>query len=305
MSSTTSTAASPTASSRQVQVEIPSSTVIAIGLGFLAFVCLLVTTTLGTRLYRVRRRMLADRAAGQPITFAQAWAREGGLFSFLTNIGNSGLGVGAGATLVGGRGTDRLWGASHTEKEVPIIWDVPIQEKAQEAADGDDSFDVSLPTCSSSGIPKLISQPFALSSTASPRYIDRATPATELPQPRFTLSILISLPAQPTRPKPVNPSASKPEGEDEEDEWAEIPEVLIGTTQICPMISNAPPEAAAGAEEKKTSRTTERQKLERAETKASALDGGAAVQELGYVEGSRPARWERYDVIKWRIEGMR
>ncbi|KAI9639599.1 uncharacterized protein MKK02DRAFT_39920 [Dioszegia hungarica] len=288
MSSTTSTAASPTASSRQVQVEIPSSTVIAIGLGFLAFVCLLVTTTLGTRLYRVRRRMLADRAAGQPITFAQAWAREGGLFSFLTNIGNSGLGVGAGATLVGGRGTDRLWGASHTEKEVPIIWDVPIQEKAQEAADGDDSFD-----------------PFALSSTASPRYIDRATPATELPQPRFTLSILISLPAQPTRPKPVNPSASKPEGEDEEDEWAEIPEVLIGTTQICPMISNAPPEAAAGAEEKKTSRTTERQKLERAETKASALDGGAAVQELGYVEGSRPARWERYDVIKWRIEGMR
>lgn len=54
------------------------------------------------------------------------------------------------------------------------------------------------------------------------------------------------------------------------------------------------------------------------EEKTSAISGeytaggkateapGEDSQQLDYASGEgRPARWERYDVIKWRIEGMR
>jgi hypothetical protein len=83
----------------------------------------------------------------------------------------------------------------------------------------------------------------------------------------------------------------------------ELPEVQIGTTQVAPMIyPSVGNDSPAETVEKDTSAKA---KLERGDTKASGI-GGAGVQQLDFIpEEGRPARWERYDVIRWRIEGMR
>lgn len=79
--------------------------------------------------------MAASAAAGRPITFRQAWQRDGGLFGFLSNIGNSNMAVGGGASAF--RGSDRIWGAYEPEKARPILWDVPVREKESGSAKED------------------------------------------------------------------------------------------------------------------------------------------------------------------------
>jgi hypothetical protein len=147
-------------------------------------------------------------------------------------------------------------------------------------------------------------QPFTLSSTISPQYIDRATPASELPQPRFTFSLLISLPSEPNKELPkVSESTHITHENDDEEEWAELPELVIGTTDVLPIIvdegENAPRES------KSTARMVEKLPAHELHAKDDK-EAGTEVQHVAYAPGqSRPARWERYDVIRWRIEGMR
>lgn len=86
--------------------------------------------------------MRASREAGQPIGFSDAWQREGGIFGFLSSLGNANMAVGAGSSMV--RAGDRIWGPVYSEKARPIMWDVPIRENTKDVGnlDFNDTFEV-------------------------------------------------------------------------------------------------------------------------------------------------------------------
>jgi hypothetical protein len=120
--------------------------------------------------------------------------------------------------------------------------------------------------------------------------------------PVLTLSILIALPCETTGIDKTNPN--RPIREEEGEDWADLPDLLIGTTQVCPMImtqesaatSNAKPGGNDGVKNKDSNKAAELGALKK---------DGVIVQELEYqsVE-TRRARWEKMEGAKWRIEGL-
>lgn len=148
MSSTTS-ATSTALPSGRVQVEIPSSTVIAIGLGFFGFSIFILTSLLVARIIRVQRRHNAGRTTGNTLTFRQTWAQEGGLFGFLSGAGGSSFAGGAGAypdrLAALRRGQEQIWSMLTGEKDPPVMWEVPVKEKGKLWEGPEDSYQASHP----------------------------------------------------------------------------------------------------------------------------------------------------------------
>lgn len=75
---TTSTATQPSTESTTIAVQLPSSTIIALGLGFMAAAGAAVLITVLLRLWQVRRATRCARARGETVTYGQMWDRWGG-----------------------------------------------------------------------------------------------------------------------------------------------------------------------------------------------------------------------------------
>ena len=131
-------------------VAIPSSTVVAIGGGFVALALLVLTTLFFVRVFRLRVETSRRRRRGETVTFREVWDREGGVWGFLTglNADNSMLGPGARSEMMLSRLRQeaRLWeyyaDQADGEKAVPKMWEMEVDEKGvmlgQEVLDVDD-----------------------------------------------------------------------------------------------------------------------------------------------------------------------
>lgn len=75
---------------------LPSSTVISIGGGFVAFAVTVLTLLTIARVIRLAREARRERSSGQGTTFRQLWNREGGFWGFITGLGGESAAGGAG-----------------------------------------------------------------------------------------------------------------------------------------------------------------------------------------------------------------
>lgn len=87
----------------QTSVEIPTSTVVSIGLGFVAFALGCVCILLLIRVLRIHRSIRAARRRGQQTSFLETWRDEGGIWGFFTGLGGEAIGGGGGMHLDLGR----------------------------------------------------------------------------------------------------------------------------------------------------------------------------------------------------------
>ncbi|KAK6910342.1 hypothetical protein I204_03623 [Kwoniella mangroviensis CBS 8886] len=193
----------------QGTITIPTSTVISIGLGFLAFSLLILLFLLSFRVNRIRK--LAKR---QNKSFKRCWKDEGGLWSFFTSFGE-GDGHAASSTLIGatGRGLDynrqlyriyrELEGDSDNNKakEIPKIWDCNWNENVDKNQDwGDDKI-----------------QPLSVTPSAPPT---SNTSKTYPPLPTLDMCVLITFPSESTNQADLD-----------------LPQMIIGTTTLLPTIT--------------------------------------------------------------------
>ena len=123
--------------SSQSSIAIPSSTVVAIGGGFVGLALAVLFTLFMFRVTRLKLEARHRRRAGEQVTFHEIWDRDGGMWGFLTGIGgDSGL-VGAGGrpdlTLTRLRNEIRLWefykAQNKAEMVRPKMWEVEVEEK--------------------------------------------------------------------------------------------------------------------------------------------------------------------------------
>ncbi|WWC93946.1 hypothetical protein V866_000784 [Kwoniella sp. B9012] len=193
----------------QGTITIPSSTVISIGLGFLAFSLFILLFLLSFRVNRIRK--LAKR---QNKSFKRCWKDEGGLWSFFTSFGE-GDGHAASSALIGatGRGLDynrqlyriyrELEGDSDNTKakEIPKMWDCKWNEKVDEDQDlGDDKI-----------------QPLSVTPSAPP---PSNTSKIYPPLPTLDMCVLITFPSESTNQEDLD-----------------LPQLIIGTTTLLPTIT--------------------------------------------------------------------
>lgn len=95
--SPTTTTTSP-ASTTSASIELPTSTVISIGLGFVAVAVGLLCLTVILRAVKVYKQYRVARARGDQTTWLETWRSSGGWWGYFTN------GLGGEATLIGGGG---------------------------------------------------------------------------------------------------------------------------------------------------------------------------------------------------------
>lgn len=114
-----------------------------------------------------------------------------------------------------------------------------------------------------------------------------------MPSPDMFVHILISLPCEPVERDAQRRSST-------EDEFDELPEIVVGSAQVVPVVSDSSRPNLTG------SLSTDSMAKEKCE-----------IGELEYVEHSdasgvvtnpeqtaRRIRWEKMELGKWRIEGM-
>ena len=125
-------------SDNRPQANIPSSTVVAIGGGFVSFALIILGSLTFIRMLRVARQAAGRRAAGEAVTFKELWRIEGGFWGFITGLGGESAVIGA-----GGRNEQQLRFAIWREIRMletligeeskvpvePIMWEVAVPEK--------------------------------------------------------------------------------------------------------------------------------------------------------------------------------
>lgn len=129
------TAPSPSVSTIQ-QTEIPASTVIAIGLGFVALTTCGLLGLIGFRVLKVYMVVRRRRRNGEPdVQFRREWRRVGGMFGFMSGFNN---GAGDSALIVGAGGVEmrrrlellmlreNMQAANKPEMVEPTFWDTRI-----------------------------------------------------------------------------------------------------------------------------------------------------------------------------------
>ena len=131
-------------------VAIPSSTVVAIGGGFVALALLVLSALFLIRVFRIRVETNRRRRQGETVAFRQIWDREGGVWGFLTGLNseNGLMGTGARSEMILARMRQeaRLWqlyaDEAGGEKPVPSMTEMEVEEKGvmqgQEALNVDD-----------------------------------------------------------------------------------------------------------------------------------------------------------------------
>lgn len=135
-----SASASPSSQSGNTITNIPTSTVSAIGGGFIGFAFTVLLSLTLLRVFRVYRDVKRRQRQGENIRFSQQWNTEGGFWGFLTGIGGGGSNILVGA---GGRRDLDLWriwdeygigglGKNGEDAIPPEMWEVevPIKEKS-------------------------------------------------------------------------------------------------------------------------------------------------------------------------------
>ena len=141
------------------QAEIPASTVIGIGLGFVALTTSMLFSLIAYRMFRVyisvrRRRQAGDRG----VTFRHEWRNAGGMFGFMSNLnrngpGDSALIVGAGGVEMRRRVElsmlrERLRALNVPEMVQPLLWDHWVGKDEQgDEVDKVGQWDVSIAWC--------------------------------------------------------------------------------------------------------------------------------------------------------------
>lgn len=119
---------------------LPSSTVVSIGGGFVAFALSILAILTSVRAFRLLFEAKRKSRNGEPTTFAQLWEREGGFWGFITGLGGESSAGGAGFIDVG---RQRRWEEMLRRErwmidlmdiegdvgETPRLWEVPVEEK--------------------------------------------------------------------------------------------------------------------------------------------------------------------------------
>ncbi|ORX36883.1 hypothetical protein BD324DRAFT_681634 [Kockovaella imperatae] len=211
-------------------INIPSSTVVAIGGGFVCLAFFIITGLFLLRATKMAAEGRRRRAAGENITFREIWRRDGGMLGFVTGLGADSALVGAGGRrdLSSSRAREeiRMWAYWKNQgelmKRLPKLWEIGVEESGSMV--GQD--ELSIKDCQPLGV--IPSQP--------PDDLDDECADYSRLDPTLSLSVLIILPAQQeTHRKPS-------------DEWLDLPEMMIGTTRLVPYVvagqateSNQPP----------------------------------------------------------------
>ncbi|GFZ44189.1 hypothetical protein JCM24511_01910 [Saitozyma sp. JCM 24511] len=295
----------------QSTVDIPSSTVVSIGLGFVAFAGGMVSILILLRMLRIYRATLRARRAGQPATFRQLWREDGGLMGFITGLGaeNTGIGAGGIADLVRVRRMlEERARILEGLGKVPAMWEVQVQQKgAQNAGKADSDRDGG---SLGGDTPVQAYDPLSIVASSPPSYADRAKPPESLPLPELTLSLLIALPSPPITRKSLPPAASAEANtavtqpgsgsNADADAFDDLPELVIGTTHLLPFIPDSSGGIAAGASAG-SSEESVKVTLAKGKTKS---DGDGSIVHAEWAGGERRARWEKAEMAKWRIEGI-
>ncbi|KAK8864198.1 hypothetical protein IAR55_001444 [Kwoniella newhampshirensis] len=149
-------------------IVIPTSTIVAIGVGFVAFGFSVLILLFVLRIAKVRR---ISRERGEE--FRVVWSREGGFWGFLNSMGDTG-GVGGGG--IGGRRGIIRWDRNGEIAEVmkrPEMWEVSWRDEHE------------------------LSRPLAVCSSTSPQKPERTIGSNDRdsPLPTIDIAIFISLPS--------------------------------------------------------------------------------------------------------------
>lgn len=87
-------ALAPRATSQETA--LPSSTVVAIGGGFVALALIVLSTLTLVRVSRLHLEARRERRAGRQATLLDLWERDGGFWGFITGLGGESAAGGAG-----------------------------------------------------------------------------------------------------------------------------------------------------------------------------------------------------------------
>ncbi|WVQ99185.1 hypothetical protein IAU59_006317 [Kwoniella sp. CBS 9459] len=226
LSSSTSTApsASSTSNGQRQYVNIPTSTIVSIGVGFVAFSSAVVIALLIMRVLRIRKVAIA-----RGVRFKVVWRSEGGFWGFWTSFAGSDaemVGVGGGG--YGGTG----WGMrvmrermreAEAEKMRPVMWESEWHTQSDEIAKSNEHGEANEQICA---MDDSQFKPLAIRSSTPPPLpaqssASKAVSAATLPT--IDLCVLIRLPSL----TPYDPAGE------------ELPELVIGRTTLSPMITAA------------------------------------------------------------------
>ena len=119
---------------------IPSSTVVGIGGGFVAFAVTVLSVFTLSRVVRLALRARRERESGVDVTFRELWNREGGFWGFMTGLGGESAAIGAGAHILDSA-QQRRWeqlvmrsGMMRLEeddlRQKPEMWEFRVPEKS-------------------------------------------------------------------------------------------------------------------------------------------------------------------------------
>ena len=120
--------------------DIPTSTVAAIGGGFVSFALAILFALFLMRVSKIYREFRRRRRAGEDLTFRSLWHRDGGFWGFVMGYnGDAALNAGVGAG--GRRDLDRwaiwnewrMWESPGVvnEPQAPVLWEVEVGERGK------------------------------------------------------------------------------------------------------------------------------------------------------------------------------
>ncbi|WWC61635.1 uncharacterized protein I303_104219 [Kwoniella dejecticola CBS 10117] len=279
----------------QGTITIPTSTVLSIGLGFLAFSMIILCILLGFRLNRIRKLSKRNNR-----TFREEYRDQGGFWGWLTSFGEVENNAFSQSFLIGGGGRTmhyehnlRRWGLLHdppgdgddsVENKIrPLIWDLdwalpPAPAPASASTSSNEQIGKNQKDEGYAEIPKEAEQgeiqPISITPSRIPDQTDKF-----LPRPTLDLSVLIALPSE----IPYNPINAE-----------ELPELIIGQAVLLPTIipeqedEKGVPGSSVG-------------------TKGTGMGTGTSkkveIEHHEYAPRAR-AEWKRDDRMVWYIDGL-
>ncbi|WWC89544.1 uncharacterized protein L201_004468 [Kwoniella dendrophila CBS 6074] len=298
-------------------INIPTSTVISIGLGFLAFSFMILMILLGFRLNRIRKLTKTTNKS-----FKQIWNDEGGFWGFLTSFGeesnsNQSRLIGAtGRTLNYGytdwygfrspfidllRERDQILQDQLQEeldkaklKEKPVLWDYKWH---QNIIDDDDKREIP------HFVHEEIIQPISIVPSSTPQSNTKVVPLL----PSLNLCVLIAFPSE----TPYNHENAE-----------ELPELIIGSTILLPTTTITPKPAIPiptthisinrtetnstdGKDSEDVSKKVEIREIEYSNINVSGQDNHQGKENSNTVNQRFRAEWKQdKDKGIWYIDGL-
>ncbi|WWC70443.1 uncharacterized protein I206_104394 [Kwoniella pini CBS 10737] len=257
----------------QGTITIPTSTVLSIGLGFLAFSMLILLFLLGFRANRIRR---ISKRTGK--TFKETWTEQGGFWGFLTSFGENENNAFNQSFIIGGGGRTmhyeynlRRWGYLSTREEdnlnenkiKPEMWDYNWSNQINEKI---------------LNHPNLIEDPSEIQpiSITPSRYPDPSD--KYLPNPTLDLCVLIAFPSE----VPYDPMKAE-----------ELPELIIGSATLLPTIVSEVEDISSSTNDEAIRIVNQQERLKKQ----------SEIQHLEHAPRER-AEWKRDDRMIWYIDGL-